>query len=117
MKGRSVGEIVAQLRVPPDEYALSIIRSVETHRDRALNLIERHSVGWPLARLAVVDRLIMTMAIGELVMDSPPPTPVVLNEAVELAHEYSTDDSSAFVNGVLSAVAADLGSATSESQE
>ena len=54
--------------------------------------------------MAVIDRLIMVLAVGELLGASPPPDAVVLDEAVELAKTYSTDASPRFVNGVLAAV-------------
>jgi N utilization substance protein B len=71
-------------------------------------LITRFAVDWPLDRIAIVDRLVMTLAIGELLMEDAPPKAVVLDEAVELAKVFSTDGSPAFVNGVLSACAANL---------
>jgi N utilization substance protein B len=81
-----------------------------TARDgaRALELIGRHSIDWPVDRLALLDRLILTLATSELLMDEAPPVAVVLDEAVELAKTYSTDGSPAFVNGVLSAIADDV---------
>jgi len=66
-------------------------------------VIDQCSLEWTLERLAVIDRLVMTLALGELMLDDPPPTPVVLDEAVELAKVYSTESSASFVNGVLSA--------------
>ena len=56
-----------------------------------------------LERIAMVDRIIMIMAIGELLLEDPPPRAVVMDEAVELAKVFSTDGSASFVNGVLSA--------------
>ena len=47
----------------------------------------------------------MTLAVGEMLMEEPPPVPVILDEAVEIAKVYSTDGSSSFVNGVLSSIA------------
>ena len=63
------------------------------------------SIDWPLERIALVDRLIMTLAIGEMLMENAPPVAVILDEAVEMAKIFSTDGSSSFVNGVLSSVA------------
>lgn len=58
--------------------------------------------GWTLERLPTIDRLILRMAVYELRRRSDTPRAVVINEAIELAKKYSTEDSGRFVNGVLS---------------
>jgi N utilization substance protein B len=68
-------------------------------------VIEQHSRHWRLERLAVLDRLILRLAIWELRPGSGTPAPVVINEAIELARRFSTDEAARFVNGVLDAVA------------
>jgi N utilization substance protein B len=55
--------------------------------------------------MAVIDRLVLRLAVAELLEENGPPVAVVIDEAVELAKTYSTDDSGGFVNGVLSTVA------------
>ena len=67
-------------------------------------LIADHSRHWRVERLAVIDRLILRMAIWELRQPSAPPKAVVLNEAIELARRFSGEESVKFVNGVLDAV-------------
>ena len=64
--------------------------------------------GWPLERMAVLDRLTLRLAVAELLDPAGPPTAVVIDEAVELVKVYSTDESGAFVNGILSTIAADV---------
>ncbi|MHB8826273.1 MAG: transcription antitermination factor NusB [Acidimicrobiales bacterium] len=108
MKSRSAFEIVRGLPVEPDDYTITLVEAAESHRARAEALISEFSHDWPLERLAVIDRLVMILAIGELLIENPPPTAVVLNEAVELATTYSTEGSGAFVNGVLSSCARHL---------
>jgi N utilization substance protein B len=108
IKGRPASRVLSELAVAPDPYAEALVRAAEEHRARAEDLIGRHSIGWPLERLAVVDRLVMTLAVGELLTDHAPPTAVILDEAVELAKEYSTDASASFVNGVLSSIVDEL---------
>lgn len=103
IKQRPVGEIVAALALGLDPYTLAIVTSAELHRSRAEALITEFSTQWSLERIALVDRLIMIMAIGELLLDDAPPRAVVLDEAVEMAKVFSTDGSASFVNGVLSA--------------
>ena len=108
MKSRPALEIVRELPVAPDDYTITLVEAAESHRDRAEELVAQFSHDWPLERLAVIDRLIMVLAIGELLSEDAPPTAVVLNEAVELARTYSTEGSGAFVNGVLSSCARHL---------
>ena len=67
-------------------------------------LIQSHSEHWRLERLAVIDRLILRMAAWELQHATETPPAVVLNEALELAKTFSTDDAVRFVNGVLDAI-------------
>jgi N utilization substance protein B len=61
--------------------------------------------GWTLERLPTIDRIVLRMAVFELQHRSDTPPPVVINEAVELAKKFSTEDSGRFVNGVLSKAA------------
>lgn len=108
MKDRDVNTIIAALPLRPDDYTVALLTSAEAHRARADELISHFAIDWPLERIAIVDRLVMTLAIGELLMAKAPPTAVVLDEAVELAKVYSTEGSASFVNGVLSACAQQL---------
>jgi N utilization substance protein B len=66
--------------------------------------IAKHSANWRLDRLAVIDRMILRMAVWELGHERETPAPVVIDEAIELARTFSTDDSVRFVNGVLDAI-------------
>ena len=65
-------------------------------------------MGWPLDRMAVIDRIVLRLAVAELLDPDGPPVAVVIDEAVELVKEYSTDESGGFVNGILSTIARDL---------
>jgi N utilization substance protein B len=105
VKERPVLTVVNELTLRPDEYVISLLTSSEVHETRAHELISEFSIDWPLERIALVDRLVMTLAIGEMMMDDAPPKAVILDEAVELAKVYSTDASPKFVNGVLSSIA------------
>lgn len=105
IKERSVASVLNELPVRPDEYAVEVLVSAEDHQAEANELISRYAIDWPLERIALVDRLVMTLAVGEMLMDDSPPRAVILDEAVELAKVYSTDGSPSFVNGVLSSIA------------
>ncbi len=67
-------------------------------------LIEQHIKNWDVNRLAIIDKLILRMAISEMLHFDDVPTKVTINEAIELAKEYSTRKSGNFVNGILDAI-------------
>ena len=108
IKERTIAEVLNQLGIRPDEYTVAILVSAEQNQQRANDLISEFAVDWTLDRIAIVDRLVMTMAVGEMLMEIAPPKAVILDEAVELAKIYSTDGSPSFVNGVLSSIAEKL---------
>jgi N utilization substance protein B len=92
----------------PDELTQELVRGVDGNLVQLDELIAAKAKGWTLARMPVLDLSVMRLAVFELVERPHVPTAVVLNEAVELAKRYSTDDSGRFVNGVLAAIAADV---------
>jgi N utilization substance protein B len=106
LKGRTPSEVLDELMMPPDPYAVSLVRAVEGRGAEIDALIGAAAIGWEIDRMAVVDRTVLRLAVAELLDCPDVPTPVILNEAVELASAYSTDDSGRFVNGVLATVAA-----------
>jgi N utilization substance protein B len=108
IKERPVAVVLNELNVRPDPYTVQILMSADSNQARANELISQFSIDWPLERIAMVDRLVMTLAIGEMLMDGAPPKAVILDEAVELAKVYSTDSSPSFVNGVLSSIAENI---------
>ena len=92
----------------PDDFARTLVEGVKAHRSETDALISNASVGWPLERMAVVDRLILNMSATELLDPRGAPTAVVIDEAVELAKIYSTEDSGSFINGILSTLAGQI---------
>ena len=110
LKGESPLRVVDDLAVPPDQFVRSLLERTVATRDEADRRIAGASVGWPLERMAVIDRLVLRMAVSELLDPEGPPVAVVIDEAVELVKAYSTDESGRFVNGILSTIAADVGS-------
>jgi len=98
-------ERVADTNTPPvNDHCVRLVEGVAENSARIDELIERHAKGWSLERLPDVDRAILRMAIYELLWVDDVPDAVVLDEAVSLAKALSTDDSPAYVNGVLGAV-------------
>lgn len=85
-----------------------MVSGVETNSARIDELISSHAIDWALDRMPVIDRTLLRMATFELLELDDIPTAVVISEAVDLAKQYSTDESGRFVNGVLAAVAAEV---------
>lgn len=108
LKGRRPTEVLEELAVEPDPYACSLVRTVEAQQARIDQLVDQAAIGWEIERMAVVDRNVLRLAVAELVDFPDVPTPVILDEAVELASSYSTDASGRFVNGVLATLARQL---------
>ena len=77
MKGEPPGAVVASLTVPPDAFAVALVASAEAHRAEADRMVAEAAVGWPLERLAVVDRLVLRLAVAELLEPEGPPVAVV----------------------------------------
>ncbi|MFK8907439.1 transcription antitermination factor NusB [Streptomyces sp. YS-3] len=89
-------------RQPPvNEYTMELVEGYAQYVGRIDDLIATYSVDWPLDRMPVVDRNILRLGTYELVWEDGTPDAVVIDEAVQLAKEFSTDDSPAFVNGLL----------------
>jgi len=103
----SVAELMATLTLPADPFAEALLNAAETHKDEADKRVAEKLRGWSHERLPLIDRLLMRLAVVEF-MTTDTPTNVVLSETVDLAGRYSTDESSRFVNGVLSALADEL---------
>lgn len=91
--------------VPPETYAVQMVEGVADDRAEIDALLDRKLVRWRVDRLAIVDRVLARMAAWELLRRPDVPTGVVLSELVELATQYSGEESPRFLNGVLRAVA------------
>ena len=87
------------------QYSVDIVEGVLGRRDRIDEVLETYSHGWTLARMPAVDRALLRIATWEILFNDEVPDPVAIDEAVELAKELSTDDSPAFVHGVLARIA------------
>lgn len=113
VRGISAAEVVdtraALAEAKPDiarlhPYTAAVARGVSEHAAHIDDLITAHLRGWTLDRLPAVDRAILRVSVWELLHAADVPEPVVVDEAVQLAKELSTDDSPGFVNGVLGQV-------------
>lgn len=91
------------------DYANEVVRGVSEHVIALDQVITKASTNWRLERMARVDRNLLRMGAWELRDQREIPRAVILDEAVELAKSYGTEESSSFVNGVLDKIADDLG--------
>jgi transcription antitermination protein NusB len=86
---------------PVSEYAAELVRGVRAHAEQIDELLAANAHGWTLDRMPAVDRNILRIGSYELLWRDEVPDGVAISEAVALAGELSTDDSAAFVNGLL----------------
>ena len=90
-------------------YADEIVRGVAANLDAIDKSVTAASQNWRLERMSRVDRNLLRLGTWELMFRADVPRAVILDEAVELAKSFGTDESSGFVNGVLDRIATDLG--------
>lgn len=98
-------EVVASLPIRPDDRVIELVSGVQDRAALIDEAIRSHARNWDLARMPVIDLAVLRIATHELMCEPDTPTAVIIDEAVELAKRFSTDDSGRFVNGVLAAVA------------
>ena len=108
--GRNSEEVVTRLiadkRLSEDNISFirELVGGVIQNRGELDENIKRFAPTWPVEQISLVDRNILRLAIFELLFDNKTPIKVVINEAVELAKGFGSDNSARFVNGVLSSV-------------
>ena len=105
-KGVDMAELLADQELPLDPYAHTLVSGAAEHQNEIDARLEEFSERWPVARMPALDRAILRLASFELAHSTDISVAVIINEAVELAHEYSTPASAGFINGLLSQVAA-----------
>ncbi|MCY3862012.1 MAG: transcription antitermination factor NusB [bacterium] len=105
-KGADMAELLADQELPLDPYAHTLVSGAAEHQNEIDARLEEFSDRWPVARMPALDRAILRLASFELAHSTDISVAVIINEAVELAHEYSTPSSAGFINGMLSQVAA-----------
>lgn len=87
-----------------EEFAYALLEGVLRHEEEINKVIEEKAPEWPLPKIAPLDRAILRIGIYELLFAEDIPPLVAINEAVELAKEFGGDNSSKFINGVLSTI-------------
>jgi N utilization substance protein B len=96
-----LAERIHRAEPPVAEYTVEIVEGVLAHSERIDELLGTYAQGWTVARMPGVDRALLRMSAWELLYNDAVPDAVVIDEAVELARSLSTDESPAFVNGLL----------------
>ncbi|MEV0798492.1 transcription antitermination factor NusB [Kribbella capetownensis] len=99
--GGTLADRVADNDPPVNEFTVALVEGVAKHIDVIDDLLQTHSVGWSLDRMPAVDRNILRIGTYELLFDDQVPDVVAVSEAVAMARDLSTDESPAFVNGLL----------------
>jgi len=87
-------------------FSRGLVGGVIQNREKIDQHIKNFAPAWPLEQIPIVDRNILRLAIFEILLDNNVPVKVAINEAVELAKMFGSDNSSKFVNGVLGSVSA-----------
>lgn len=91
------------------EYAIEIAEVFQKNHKEIDDTIQKHARNWDLQRLVKMDKDILRIAIVELLFIKDAPMKVIVDEALELAKKYSTDDSASFINGILAKVIVENG--------
>ena len=101
-----VTRLLAEQRLSEENNAFvrQLVSGVIQHKEKLDENIKHFAPAWPIEQIPVVDRNILRLAIFELLFDNKAPVKVAINEAVELAKSFGSDNSARFVNGVLSSV-------------
>ena len=108
--GHGAEEVVTRLLTEetlPEEnanFTRELVRGVIQNKEKIDQNIQGFAPTWPVEQISVVDRNILRLAIFEILLDNKVPLKVAINEAVELAKTFGSDNSSKFVNGVLGSV-------------
>jgi transcription antitermination protein NusB len=109
MRSRSATEALEELveGTQVNDYTVELVRGVDEHRARLDEVISAYVKGWTLSRLPAVDRNVLRMATYEVLYVDDVPDAVAVSEALNLVRDLSTDESPAFVNGVLGNIVRD----------
>jgi len=102
--GGTLADRLTDTEYPVNEYAVLLIEGVVAHRDRLDEIITENANDWTLDRMPAVDRNLLRIGAYEILYVDDVPDAVAVSEAVNLAADLSTDESSSFVNGLLSRI-------------
>jgi len=86
-------------------YAQELVSGILQHWDELDAVIEKHAKNWRLSRMAVIDRNLLRLAAFELMHKQDTSAPIIINEVLEIAKRFSTDEAAPFINGILDPLA------------
>jgi N utilization substance protein B len=101
-------DVLGELPLAPEPFTVELVQGVGEHLPTIDDLIRRFAKGWKLERMPPIDRALLRLGIFELLERPDVPTAAAISEAVELAKQYSTDESGRFVNGMLARIAEEV---------
>ena len=90
------------------EFANGVVHGTLERREQIDALLAAHAQNWRVERMTVIDRIVLRMAVYEMLAEAATPSKVIINEAIELARSFSGEESVPFVNGVLDGVRKEL---------
>lgn len=104
---RALGDNIARraANAAAAAYAERLVQCVSNHRDEIVALLRAALLYWDLERVALVDRCVLEVGTAEILYFPDVPVRVVIDEALDVVRKFSTDESAAFVNGVLDRIA------------
>lgn len=101
-------EYLQEQPVPPEEFVSDLIEGIFTHLERIDSIIDQFAEGWSTERMPTIDKALLRMATYEVLCRPDIPIEAILSEAVALASEYSTEQSSRFINGVVASISEEV---------
>jgi transcription antitermination protein NusB len=100
----ALGRNASELGELDEEFALALLKGILEKQESLKTSIQDHAPGWSMERMDPVSRCVLFIGSYELLFANDAPPAVVMNECIEIAKEYGTDESGKFVNGVLNAM-------------
>ena len=104
----TLGHLLANVELPEEnaDFVRGLVNGVIQNREEIDQNIRNFAPTWPVEQIPLIDRNILRLAIFEILLDNKVPVKVAINEAVELAKTFGSDNSARFINGVLGSVSA-----------
>jgi N utilization substance protein B len=105
--GATLDDRIVAAEPPVNEYTVTLIRGIIEHQARIDEVISTYAQGWTIDRMPTVDRNVLRLGVLEILFVDETPDAVAVSESMSLVRDLSTDESPAFVNGVLGNIVRD----------
>jgi len=105
---QTLTEYLQEQPVPPEEFVSDLIEGISIHLEKIDSIIGQFAEGWSTDRMPTIDKALLRMATYEVLYRPDVPIEAILSEAVALASEYSTEQSSRFINGVVASISEEI---------